>query len=143
MGKPDVDLTPEQRAIIAERERLLRSPRKQAQAESLRQLGKKLGLTQFAEDLKKLREAGTPTPQEPTPPEQKPRKQGGGRKPKLDAKQQKLLQKQYSRDLKKDPLLAKHDAAVPHVQKLAKTKYKIDVGRNTLLDQIIRPVLRV
>jgi hypothetical protein len=41
-----------------------------------------------------------------------------------------------------DPLLAKHEAAIPHVKELAKTEFGIEAGRNTLLDQIIRPVLR-
>ena len=43
--------------------------------------------------------------------------------------------------MKVDPQWAKHDGAVSLVQKLANNEFGIEAGRDTLLDQIIRPVL--
>ena len=80
-------------------------------------------------------------PQEPTPQQRKQREPGGA-PAKFKPEQQQWLREQYSSDLIANPRLAKHDGAVPHVKGLAKTKYGIDAGRNTLLQQIIRPVLR-
>jgi hypothetical protein len=82
----------------------------------------------------------SPSTQEPTPQQRKPRKRGGGRRPMFTAQQQQWLREKYSSDLKADPLLAKHEAAVAHVQNLANNQYGIEAGRDTLLDQIIRPV---
>jgi hypothetical protein len=138
MGKKaTIDLTPEQRAVMAERARLLKSPRMAAEKERVRLFGEKFGLNKIAEKLRKFE-----TLQEPPP--QRTRKPGAGRKPKFKPEQQAWLQARYKRDLRKNPRLAAKlaDVAVPHVQKLAKDKYGIDAGRNTLLGQIIRPVLR-
>ena len=52
------------------------------------------------------------------------------------------LRQRYHVAVKANPLLKKHDAAVPYVQKLAMTEFGIIAGRNTVLDQIIRLVLR-
>jgi hypothetical protein len=128
MGRGYVDLTPEQRAAAAER------------ARSLKRFGEKHGLTRIAENLKKRREAETAPPREPTPQRRK-RKPGGGRHPKLKPEQQTWLQQKFSRDLKANPLLKNGKVAVPHGQKLARTKFKIEVGSNTLLGKVIRPVL--
>jgi hypothetical protein len=137
MGKGYLDLTPEQRAAAAERARLLKSPRRQADQERMRLIGEKVGLN-------RLRKAETASPrsQEPTTPQRKVRKPGGGRPPTFTPEQRDWLREKYSNDLKADPLLKKHDAAVAHIQNLAKTEYDVDVGRKTLLEQIIRPVLR-
>jgi hypothetical protein len=133
--KAKLDLTPEQRAVMARMQERLRKSALQTEEERerLRLVGERL----------KLRKPDTepPQPQEPTPQRGK-RRRGGGRKPLFDEQRKTWLQKKYSRDLKKDQRLAKHDAAVPHVKQLAKDKYGIAAGRNTLLDQIIRPVLR-
>jgi hypothetical protein len=128
--------TPEQRAAMARmQERLRNSPlQTEEERERLRLIGERL----------QLRKPDTEPPQPPEPtPQRGKRQRGGGRKPLFDEKRKTWLQKKYSRDLRRDQRLAKHDAAVPHVQKLAKDKYGIVAGRNTLLDQIIRPVLRV
>jgi hypothetical protein len=69
------------------------------------------------------------------------RKTGSGRWPKFKSHQQAWLQVQYRLDLNAIPGLAKRDAAVPHAQKLAETKFRIHAGRDTLLKHIIRPVL--
>jgi hypothetical protein len=129
MGKATGDLTPEQRAAMAERARLLKSPRWQAEQERMRVLGEKLGI---AEKLRKVDTAS------PSPPQ---RKAGGGRRPKFTAHQQQWLRKKFSHDLNADPRLAKHDAAAAHMRGLAKTKFKVEAGDKTLL-KIIRPVLR-
>ncbi|QHO72311.1 hypothetical protein ACH79_06400 [Bradyrhizobium sp. CCBAU 051011] len=70
------------------------------------------------------------------------RKASGGAPRKFTAQQQQWLQNKYGRGLKAEPRLAKHEGAVEYVRGLAKTKYDIDAGRNTLLEHIIRPVLR-
>ena len=127
MGKATDDYTPEQRVAMAERARLLKSPRRQAEKDLMRQIGEKLRKVE-----------GTAKAARATP---KTRKQGGGHKPKFTAKQHQWLQKRYSRDMKAKTRLAKHDGTVTHVKDLAKTKFKIDAERDTLLDQIIRPVL--
>jgi hypothetical protein len=107
-----------------------------AQQERLRQFSEEHGLKEIAERLRKAK----PEPQDPTP-RRKPRKQGGGRKPLFDEQQKTWLQEKYSLDLKTSPRLARHKEALPHVEKLAETEYGILAGPDTLLDQIIRPVL--
>ncbi|MGX1050843.1 hypothetical protein AB7M74_001778 [Bradyrhizobium japonicum] len=69
------------------------------------------------------------------------RRPGSGRRPKFKSHQQAWLQVQYRLDLNAIPRLAKRDAAVPHVRKLAETEFTIHAGRDTLLEHIIRPVL--
>jgi hypothetical protein len=138
MGKGYVDLTPEQRAAAAERERLLKlfgekHGLKDAQ-ERMRPIGEKLALNH----LRKT----TPPASQPTPQQRKPRKHGAGRPPKFEQGQLAWLRQRYYVAVKADPLLAKHEAAIPHVQNLAKIEYGIDAGRNTLLKYVIRPVLR-
>jgi hypothetical protein len=64
-----------------------------------------------------------------------------GAPPKFTADQQQWLREKYSSDLVTTPRLAKHDGAVAHVKDLAKTQFRIEAGRNTLLKQVIRPVL--
>jgi hypothetical protein len=123
---------------MTERAQLLKSPRLAAEQERMRLIGERLGLNLIAERFKGV--GAPPSPQEPTPHRRK-RERGGGRKPKFTAQQQKWLQKQYRRDLKVDPRLKKHDGAVAHVKDLARNKYDIVAERDTLLDQIIRPVL--
>ncbi|MET4276477.1 MULTISPECIES: hypothetical protein [unclassified Bradyrhizobium] len=68
MGKPVIHLTPEQRAAAAQQQRRLKSPRMQAEAESLQRIGQKLGFNQMAETL---RNAGLPEPAPPTEPQLK------------------------------------------------------------------------
>jgi hypothetical protein len=80
------------------------------------------------------------TRDQPSPSTQK--REPGGAPAKFKREQKQWLQNKYSSDLAAEPRLAKHDAAVPHVKELAKTEFEIDVGPNTLLQQIIRPVLR-
>jgi hypothetical protein len=121
----------------ADQERLRQFKKKHGLAEAqerLRLFGQELGLNLIAEKLRKFE----------TPPPQRTRKPGAGRKPKFKPEHQAWLQARYKCDLRKNPRLAAKlaDVAVPHVQKLAKDKYGIDAGRNTLLGQIIRPVLR-
>jgi len=65
MGKGYVDLTPERRAAEAERARLLKSPRRQAEQDRMRLIGERLG-----HQLRKP-ELPPPTPQEPTPAQPK------------------------------------------------------------------------
>jgi hypothetical protein len=77
-----------------------------------------------------------------TQPTRRETREPAGAPPKFKPEQQQWLQNKYSNDLMAEPRLAKHDAAVPHVKELAKTNFEIEVGRNTLLQQIIRPVLR-
>jgi hypothetical protein len=134
MGKKAIlDVTREQRAALAYvQERLRKSPwQTEEDRERLRLLG---------ERLQPRKPATEPPPPTPQPGK---RRRGGGRKPLFDEKRKTWLQKKYSRDLKKDPRLAKHDAAVPHVIQLAKDKYGIAAGRNTVLEQVIRPMLLV
>jgi hypothetical protein len=59
---------------MAERQRLLKSPRMQAEAESLRLLGEKLGLGRIAERLKGVR---TPATRQEEPPLQPTRARVG------------------------------------------------------------------
>ena len=106
-----------------------------------RELGKMLSPRQFAAMVRKA-ETAPPKPQAPPPKQRKPRKPGGGRHPKFKPEQQQWLQARYRRELKKDARLANRKIAVDRVQKLVMTEYGIEAGRNTLLDQIIRPVLR-
>jgi hypothetical protein len=68
--------------------------------------------------------------------------QVGGAPFKFTPEQQRWLQNHYRLDLFALPTLKKQDAAVPHVMEMAKAKYGIEASRNTLLDHIIRPVLR-
>ena len=75
------------------------------------------------------------------PAAKRKRKPGSGRWLKFRSHEQAWLQVQYRLDLNAIPRLAKRDAAVPHVQKLSKTKFRIHAGRDTLLKHIIRPVL--
>jgi transposase len=70
------------------------------------------------------------------------RKNAGGRPPKIAPHQQQQLQEKYHSDMAAEPRLAKHDAAVLHVKALAKSEFGIEVGTNTLLEQIIRPALQ-
>ncbi|MET4345690.1 hypothetical protein AB7Z32_21325 [Bradyrhizobium sp. 482_C4_N1_1] len=79
--KAKAEHTPEQRAAAAERARMLKSPSRRADQDRMLLIGEKLGLTRFAEDLKKRREGETvpPVRQEPTAPERK-RGRGAGRK---------------------------------------------------------------
>jgi hypothetical protein len=78
----------------------------------------------------------------PTKAQPQETREPGGAPAKFKPEQQQWLQNKYSSDLLAEPRLAKHDAAVPHVKQLAKTQFRIEAGRNTLLQQIIRPVLR-
>jgi hypothetical protein len=98
-------------------------------------LDKLLGAAPVADD------SPPPVPVKPSPKKKRQRKKGGGRRHTFTPEQQTSLQERYREDLKADPLLAKRDAAVAHVKGLAKTAFGIDAGRNTLLAQIIRPVL--
>jgi hypothetical protein len=137
MGKGYLDLTSEQRAAEAERTRLLKLIGEEhglndAQ-KRVRLIGEKLGLNH-------IRKTTPPAPQ-PTPQQRKPRKQGAGRPPKFEQGQKAWLRQRYYVAVKLDPRLEKHDAAVPYVRGLAKIEYGIDAGRDSLLDQIIRPVL--
>lgn len=93
MGKGSREHTPEQRAVIAERARLLKQfgekhSLKEAQ-ERLRQIAEKLGVASMTESLrhigKKLPKADT-SPAEPTP-EQPKRGRGGGRKRSIEPEQ--------------------------------------------------------
>jgi hypothetical protein len=137
MGKPKRDgTTPVPRPAIIMR--LVATPEKIAFAKLVLKLVGKLGLRQVAAMVRNA-ETRPPKPPAPTP---KPRQPGGGRHPKFKPEQQQWLRARYWRDLKKDQRLVKQDtAAVPHVKKLAKDKYGIQAGRNTLIVQIIRPVL--
>jgi hypothetical protein len=140
MGKPKRGrTTPAQRAAIMRL--VVATPAQLAAIKIGRELGKLLSPRQFAEMVRNAKTAA-PSPPPPPPPQRKPRKPGGGRKPKFKAQEQRWLQATYSRHLKKDRRLANRKLAVDHVQKLAMTEYGIEVGRNTLLAQIIRPVLR-
>jgi hypothetical protein len=65
-----------------------------------------------------------------------------GAPPKFTPEEQLWLREKYGSDLKADRLLAKHAVAVLHVKQLAKIKFEIEAGTNTLLDHIIRPVLQ-
>jgi hypothetical protein len=76
-----------------------------------------------------------------TPKNRKPRKQGGGRKRKFEEGQLAWLRQRYYVAVKADPLLEKHDAAILHMQKLAKTEFEIEVEHYMVRNQIIRPVL--
>ncbi len=155
MVKLVIDLTPEQRAAAAERERLIKLIGEKhglkAVQENLQRIGEKHGLKAAQENLRRigeklgrvsetLRKAKTapPSPQKPT----RQRRKGGGRKPLFDEKQRTWLQKQYSHDLKTDPRLALDKIALPHVKGLAKTKFGIVAEDSTLLRQIIRPMRR-
>lgn len=136
MGKPERhSTTPASRPGTL---RLSAGPEQIAFAKIMLKLIRSLGLPQVA---KMVRHAKTSAPK-PLAPTPKPRRPGGGRRPKFKLEQQQWLRARYRRDLKKDQRLAKQEAAaVPHVQKLAKDKYGIEAGRNTLLVQIVRPVL--
>jgi hypothetical protein len=79
-------------------------------------------------------------PKKPTP--KKKKKPGAGAPRKFKSVQQAWLQVRYRLDLNADSLLAKHDAAVPHVQKLAKDEFGIKAGIKTVLKYVVRPVLR-
>ena len=81
-----------------------------------------------------------PVKQPTTAPLQEARKAAAGAPPKFTADQQQWLRGKYSSDLAADPLLAKNEAAVLHVKELARVKFGIEAGHNTLLKQIIRPV---
>ena len=118
---------------VAELRKLKASPVIRAQ---LRNLASSPVMQALAADLERLRH------RKAAAPARKTRKPGGGRRLKFTPAQQSWLQKRFSRDLRTTPLLAKHEAAVPHVQELAKRKYKIVVSRNTVLSLIVRPVLR-
>jgi hypothetical protein len=131
-----LDATPEQLAVL----KIAVPPEQRAAMtelqEQMREMSEKLGLRQFTE---KLRSAPA-SPQQPQ--QRKPRQPGGGRRKKFKPEEQVWLRKRYSRDLKKNPRLAKHDGAVAHVKALAATSYGVVAERDTLLDHIIRPVLR-
>jgi hypothetical protein len=91
-------------------------------------------------DQDDARDEPTTGTQEPTPRQRKPRKQGGGRRPKFEQGQLAWLRQRYHVAVKADPLLAKQEAAIPHVKQLAKLEFGIEAGKNTLLKHIIRPV---
>jgi hypothetical protein len=141
MGKGYVDLTPEQRAAEAESAKLLKSPRRQADQERMRLIGEKLGLARFADDRKKLREGETAAamPQEPTPRRRKPRKPGGGNKPKLPDKTITDGTATYNSMLKGDPTWAENKtASAKRVIELL----KLDVSVSTVKRRIVDPVLK-
>jgi hypothetical protein len=74
-------------------------------------------------------------------PKPKPRKPGGGRRPIFEQGQLAWLRQRYHVAVKADPLLKKHAAGISHVKDLAKTEYGLEAGEDTVVDQIIRPVL--
>jgi hypothetical protein len=86
------DHTPEQLAAAAERARLLKSPRREAEQERLRLLREKLGMASMAETLRRFGaklpkvETNPAEPQQPTPKQPK-RGRGGGRKHTIEPEQ--------------------------------------------------------
>ena len=54
-----------------------------------------------------------------------------GRRPKFTPERNEWLQEKYRRDVKANPLLARHENAIPHVQGLAKTNIEIDAPGTT------------
>ena len=144
MGKGSVDLTPEQRAAAAERARLLKSPRREAEQERLRLLGEKLGMASMAESLRrigaKLPKVETTEPPEPTPRQPKRRKDGGGNKPLLSEKQIKDGKAVYRRMLDEDAAWAENKtASATRVIELLKLGNSVSVW--TVKRWIVAPVL--
>jgi hypothetical protein len=153
MGKKaKLDLTPEQRAVMEEwwrewRERLINLPRQtEDEREGLRQIGEYLGVTpqQVLEIGKRLGIPRLPdaetAPPEPTAPQQKPRKQGGGNKPKLEKEEIEHGKTTFRAMLDENSAWAQNqEAAAKHL--LEKLGFGERVSWQTVKRRIVAPVL--
>jgi hypothetical protein len=148
MGKKaKLDLTPELRAEMARmQERLRKSPlQTEEQRERLRQIGEYLGVTpqgvrEFGKRLgiPRLPEDET-APPEPTAPQQKSRKPGGGNKQKLDKDEVERGEQTYRAMLDENPKKWRNQEAAAN-ELIKRLKLGDRVSWQTVKRRIVAPV---
>ena len=136
--------SPFAKRMRADQERLRRFAERHGLAEaeeSLRRFGEKSGLKQFAEAVER-RNAKTspPSPQQPTPRQAKPRKEGGGNKPLLSEKQIKDGKAIYRRLADDQTWAENKTASAARVIELLKLGKSVSVW--TVKRWIVDPVLK-